>query len=108
MAIIRSREENDFIHSLIKSQNTATKWGAWIGIERKADGKLYWVDGTPVERQYSRWDNGEPNNDGGSENCVNMYGVTHIGKDSFWNDFSCELGSHVANAPVVLCQKPKQ
>ena len=47
LAIIKSENQNDFIFSLIQSQNTFTKWGAWIGIQRKADGKFYWIDNTP-------------------------------------------------------------
>ena len=104
LAIIKSENQNNFIFSLIQSQNTFTKWGAWIGIQRrKADGKFYWIDNTPADGSYSIWAGGEPNNAGGSENCVQMYGNHRLGKK--WNDFSCELGSHVTNAPVILCQK---
>ena len=104
LAIINSENQNDFIFSLIQSQNTFTKWGAWIGIQRrKADGKFYWIDNTPADGSYSIWAGGEPNNAGGSENCVHMYGNHRLGKK--WNDLSCELGSHVTDAPVILCQK---
>lgn len=104
LPIIRSDEENNFIHSLMKSQNTVTKWGAWIGMERKADGKFYWINGVAVEGKYTKWAGGEPNDHGGTEDCVNLYGV-HSGHDSYWNDFSCVLGSHVTDAPVVVCHK---
>ena len=103
LAIIKSENQNDFIFSLIQSQKTFTKWGAWIGIQRKADGKFYWIDNTPVDGSYSIWAGGEPNNAGGSENCVQIYGNHRFEKT--WNDFSCELGSHVTDAPVILCQK---
>ena len=105
LAIIKSEKQNDFIFSLIQGQNTFTKWGAWIGIQRKADGKFYWIDNTPVDGSYSIWADREPNNAGGSENCVQMYGQDSLRKK--WNDFSCDLGSHVTNAPVILCQKPQ-
>ena len=101
LAIIKSENQNNFIFNLIQSQNTFTKWGAWIGMERKSDGKFYWIDNTPVEGSYSIWAGGEPNNAGGSENCVQMYGNDRLGKT--WNDFSCEVG--VNNAPVIVCQR---
>ena len=103
LAIIKSADQNDFIFNLIRSQNTVTKWGAWIGIERRADGKLYWLDGAPVEGKYSSWAAGEPNGDG---NCVQMYGTQDLSLGKKWNDISCQLGSHVTDAPVILCQKP--
>ena len=70
-------------------------------MERKSDGKFYWIDNTPVEGSYSIWAGGEPNNAGGSENCVQMYGNDPLRKT--WNDFSCEVG--VNNAPVIVCQR---
>ena len=101
LAIIKSENQNDFIFNLIRSQNTFTIWGAWIGMERKSDGKFYWIDNTPVEGSYSIWAGGEPNNAGGSENCVQMYGNDPLRKT--WNNFSCEVG--VNNAPVIVCQR---
>ena len=95
------RKSKQLHFNLIQSQNTFTKWGAWIGMERKSDGKFYWIDNSPVEGSYSIWAGGEPNNAGGSENCVQMYGNDPLGKT--WNDFSCEVG--VNNAPVIVCQR---
>ena len=102
LAIIKSENQNDFIFNLIQSQNTFTKWGAWIGMERKSDGKFYWIDNTPAEGSYSIWSGGEPNNHGGSENCVQMYGNDALAKK--WNDLPCEVGFN--DAPVIVCQRP--
>ena len=105
LAIIKSENQNDFIFSLIQSQNTFTKWGAWIGIQRrKADGKFSWIDNTPVDGSYSIWAGGEPNNAGGSENCVQMYGNSPLEKE--WNDLFCEVSEvELNNAPVIVCQR---
>ena len=104
LAIIKSENQNEFIFNLIRSQNTFTEWGAWIGMERKDGGKFYWIDNTPVEGSYSIWSDGEPNNykDRG-EDCVQMYGNNPLGKK--WNDLSCEVGFH--NPPVIVCQRSK-
>ena len=101
LAIIKSENQNDFIFNLTRSQSTFTKWGAWIGMERKYDGKFYWIDNTPAEGSYAIWSGGEPNNFKGSENCVQMYGNTPLGKK--WNDLFCEV--KFPDAPVIVCQR---
>ena len=73
----------------------------WNGT--KVRRKFYWIDNTPVEGSYSIWAGGEPNNSGGSEKCVQMYGNDPKGKT--WNDFSCEVG--VNDAPVIVCQRAR-
>ena len=104
LAIIKSENQNDFIFNLIRSQNTFTKWGAWIGMERKPDGKFYWIDNTPEEGSYSIWSDGEPNNFRRSENCVQMYGNSPLEKE--WNDLFCEVSEvELNNAPVIVCQR---
>jgi len=104
LAIITSAEENQFVFDLIKKQDTFTKLGAWIGIKRKADSRLYWVDDALVEGHYSAWYSGQPDNSWGREGCGHMLG-THRGLGGTWNDLPCFLPSVHYN-PVVLCQKP--
>ena len=89
---------------LIKKQDTFTKLGAWIGIKRKTDSRLYWVDDALVEGHYSAWYSGQPDNSWGREGCGHMLG-THRGLGGTWNDLPCFLPSVHYN-PVVLCQKP--
>ena len=81
LPIIKSAYEDSFLLDLIKSQTTVTPRGAWIGLIRKAaDFKFYWIDDTPLERQYKAWAQGEPNNAGSKENCANHYANTNAGK----------------------------
>ena len=99
LAIIKSEDEHNFIWDLILKQNTITEYGAWIGLHRKADSKLYWVDDTPLlQGQYSKWRFGQPDNWGGVEGCVHM-----ISAD--WNDLRCDFSGDPPPAPVILCQK---
>lgn len=106
LSVIRSAEEDNFILDLITKQNTVTRGGAWLGLHRNNDSKLYWIDGTvtPLEGVYSGWISGQPDNHRGSENCAHMYGKgPNTGK---WNDVNCDVGSWLSNAaPVILCQK---
>ncbi|XP_022799053.1 perlucin-like protein [Stylophora pistillata] len=100
LAVIKSADENKFIFDLVKKQKTVTTCGVWLGLNRKADNKFYWVDGTPEAGQYSAWASGEPNSV--SEKCGHMYGTgSRQGK---WNDLPCQI-SYSSHTPVVLCQK---
>ena len=66
---------------------------------------FYWIDDTPLARQYSAWDIGEPNNWEKTNECVHMYARP---KDRLgnWNDYLCNMDeTEKYEAPVVLCQK---
>jgi len=55
----------------------------WIGLNRRDnDGKWQWSDGTPVD--YTKWENGQPNNMAGIQECVAQFGRTLA-----WNDGNC-------------------
>ena len=55
----------------------------WIGLHRdpKNKSRWLWVDGSYVT--YTNWYNGEPNDNNGEEDCVEM---SSTGK---WNDQNC-------------------
>lgn len=46
----------------------------------------HWSDGSPVS--HTNWGDGEPNDHGGRENCVEL--VTTTNGTSFWNDLTCD------------------
>ena len=111
LPIIGSAKENKFILSLIQKQDTYTALGAWIGFQRKADSKFYWVDGTSVEGQFTAWYRWEPDNFGGNENCGHMIGKeVAISYAGMWNDLNCNATygdvTYGENNPVIVCQKP--
>ena len=60
-----------------------------------------WVDKTPVTDGFSNWANGEPNNVGKSENCVNIGWRHRAGELGYqWVDVKC------TNWPSrYICQK---
>ena len=72
LAIIRTQDENSFIHDLMKKENFPD-WSVWLGLYRKADDMFYWIDDTPLAGRYSTWRSGEPNFN--YEKCVHMFSV---------------------------------
>ncbi|KAL1023620.1 hypothetical protein UPYG_G00043630 [Umbra pygmaea] len=76
LVVINSREEQLFIYGL--------KERVWIGIYKK-EKSWNWVDSTPFTTTY--WMEGEPDNKGGSEECVEV--IPTVDPLRSWNDASC-------------------
>ncbi|XP_068705229.1 neurocan core protein-like [Montipora foliosa] len=94
LAVIKSPDENDFIYQLVEKANSSLQ-GPWIGLHRKADTEFYWLDDTPSNKSYEKWNDNEPNNAKGDEDCVLMLNS----EPGSWNDQSCSF------AAMLLCQK---
>jgi hypothetical protein len=74
-----SAEENDFVFYAM-SPDTSPRW---IGAQDfESEGNWKWVTGEPFST-FTRWDAGEPNNDGG-ENCAEFFYWPNA-----WNDNQC-------------------
>jgi len=85
LTTIHSREENDFVRTLISSN-------AWLGgNDIVSDGAWVWDDGVEWGG-FTSWDSGEPNG-GDHEQCLAM---RLTGK---WNDESCSKEN------VYVCKK---
>ncbi|XP_048853213.1 C-type lectin domain family 4 member E-like [Brienomyrus brachyistius] len=77
LVVIDSKEEQTFF-----SQYQRT----WIGLtDKKQEGVFKWVNGTPLTTSY--WMNGEPNDEGGNEDCVEI--INFSGTIANWNDRPC-------------------
>ena len=103
LAVISSAGENQFIANLIEDRLSDTTVGAWIGLQRKSDSMFYWIDGTPLDGQYTNWGSGEPNNAKGNEDAVYLY------SGGQWNDDPCNLNGYPywENRDVLtLCERP--
>lgn len=81
LATVTSVEENNAIKTMLTSDVYA-----WIGGHR-TEGTDTWNWITSEAFSYTDWLDGEPNNTGGTENCIGYY------KNSQWNDFSINSSS---------------
>lgn len=81
LASIHSQAENDFVTRAAFARRQ-TRW--YLGaLDWPDEGEFYWVDETPFD--YSNWADGEPNDNGGAEDCI-LFGQ----RDSpQWNDVYC-------------------
>ena len=95
--MIKSEDENQFVSDLLR--NTSDARDGWIVLYRKADKKFYWLDGHPADGNYEKWNDGEPSDSDGNEDCVHLNGGN---SDGTWNDRSC---SYAKNS-VAICQWP--
>lgn len=82
---IHSQEENDFVTALIQNFDPLQGY-TWIGLyDAQKEGAWMWSDRSAFS--FEAWEAGEPNNNNGSEDCVQ----TNFKKPSEWNDSICSL-----------------
>lgn len=110
LPIIKSATEDKFVFELIRNSETVTTLGTWLGLERDKNKSksFHWIDNTPLEGGFNNWVYKEPNNQGGNEDCVHMYGkrVWNFTRPGKWNDYPCSCYFQLRHCPVILCQKP--
>ena len=88
---IESSDENNFIKSQFLPRGYEDYW---IGLtDEENEGTWKWSDGSSLTG-YINWDHGQPNNDGGRQNCG---GIRKSG--AVWHDRSC---SHLKG---FICEK---
>jgi hypothetical protein len=100
LAIIENADEQKWVYSTFSAYGGAN-YNLWIGLHRPWPGApLVWV--TDEQPTYSNWSQGNPDNAGGMENCVEMYNPrdTQPGK---WNDFgdNAKMGDPICGVVEV-------
>jgi serine/threonine protein kinase len=96
LAIVRNREENLFLTSMVRGANLTM---AWLGAtDELNEGRWVWVDGSKMT--YTAWDSdsAQPNNAGGNEHYLFLYAA----KSGLWWDLWNE-GAGGFN-PGFVCQ----
>ncbi|XP_067861502.1 C-type lectin-like [Heptranchias perlo] len=92
LASIHWQEQNHFIAQLLKAEQQSNN-RVWIGLsDRHKERTFLWTDGSLSD--FTNWHQGEPNNDRGRENCVEI----HSDK---WNDVPC-----ACKFPFICSYKP--
>jgi hypothetical protein len=82
LAVIKNADEQKWVFAQFGT-NGEKGINLWIGLHRQwPGGPFAWVTDEKVD--YVNWADGQPDNGGGNENCVHMWGEYHIG--GFWND----------------------
>jgi uncharacterized protein (TIGR03067 family) len=92
LAIIRNREENDFVMSLALRGITrlGPQDGVWLGAtDEQKEGAWEWVDGSKLS--FTRWGPGQPNNKQNREHYLLLF----LPKNE-WSDQPNESTQHVA------------
>ena len=83
---------NEKMYQIMKSRKITT---AWIGVHRHVSGKFITVSG--VDISFTNWYPGEPNNNAGSEDCVELMNkvswVNDVDASGKWNDLDCSDSS---------------
>jgi hypothetical protein len=92
LASIHNEADNAFLYETA-FKVFQTEW--WIGInDIEQEGSFAWSDGTPVD--FTAWNDGEPNNAGGAENCGHFTSWA----EARWNDIPCgNFYPYFCNAP---------
>jgi hypothetical protein len=86
LAIIQNAAEQEWVYSKFGAYG-GTDRNLWIGLRRQwPGGPFAWVTGEKLD--YVNWENGQPDNAGGVENCVEIWPGEHRGA---WNDASENL-----------------
>lgn len=87
LASPRSAAENEALQQLVTAQNKS----AFLSMtDTKTEGKFIYPTGEALV--YSNWAPGEPNNNGGAENCVEIFA------NGKWND------KHCGEQELVICE----
>ncbi len=91
LASIDNAAENTWVRATAKGFGIEAAWlgardtaaeGTWLWI----DGRQFWqgnAAGTPATGRYAAWFSGQPDNEGGAQDCLFMRA------DGFWEDIEC-------------------
>ncbi|XP_076828394.1 macrophage mannose receptor 1-like isoform X4 [Brachyhypopomus gauderio] len=103
LATIENQGDMNTVLTLLSGQSGYTYW---IGLTRNVNqiNNPIWVWSDGSNSTYSDWYPGEPNNQGGQENCVDLYSL----QSYKWNDAPCYMTNQFIcykKIPLILVQQ---
>jgi hypothetical protein len=108
LAVIKSAAEEEWVFSKFASYD-GMKRNLWIGLRRTFPGGPFaWVTDDKVD--YTDWHSGQPDNGGGTENCVHIW-TRNSDNPNSWNDladnwpFGDDMPCGVVEAPGASDEK---
>ncbi|XP_055999470.1 galactose-specific lectin nattectin-like [Ostrea edulis] len=93
LAEIGTKSENDFIKNLIKNNSGTER--AWLGGADTAEEGTWIWSFSEIPLSFKNWNKGEPNDDKGKEDCLEILGT----QNGLWNDLPCSYSS------ASVCEK---
>uniref|UniRef100_A0A8D8NAE4 Perlucin n=1 Tax=Culex pipiens TaxID=7175 RepID=A0A8D8NAE4_CULPI len=108
LAVIEDREKSSKVYAAVEASDiyVEAKTPVWLGASDLAnEGYFHW-HATGKRVFYSNWADGQPNNLGGGEHCMEatMIGDTYYGFKWLWNDLNCSAAQYFVCEEIV---KPK-
>jgi hypothetical protein len=86
LAVIKNADEQKWVFSTFAAYD-GTNRNLWIGLRRNfPGGPLVWVTGEKID--YSNWEPGQPDNNGGNESYVHLFGNVGNKVPGVWNDLA--------------------
>ena len=87
-------------YKIVQLANQSGRKVLFLGAQRGSDGNFQWTNGEDFS--YTAWMPGEPNNDGGNENCLVMFLVDG---QWVWSDVPNDLSSYYGESAVgFVCE----
>jgi hypothetical protein len=100
LATVRDADENEFIRASVAGFDGNDR-RVWLGLnDFKSEGSFVWTSGEPVV--FTNWSGGEPNDFGGAEDAVEMFG-----SNGLWNDNADTPGGLSVHGCVEISGKPE-
>ena len=79
LATVNNMDDKSSLDNMLAGHVT----NSWIGLQKGGTSRWMWSDGSGIP-QFTKWNDGEPNNFGGNEECAEM------SETGSWNDIPCE------------------
>lgn len=97
LATVESQEE---YNKIIDLANASGRKVLWLGAQKNVNQSFEWITGESFH--YSFWLSGEPNNEGGNENCLVMF---YVNEQWVWADVPNDISPYYAAETVgFVCE----